>query len=212
MFLLLWLCLTPPKIHWGTCVGHTSPCGKVFWENSSSSPSHLFPKYVTDEGCHLGKILPPWLQWLIWQWALAEFEPIKVLTAMATLIGSWKTTWCKISQSMAFSRIFQAQARKTAFPLLSNNALKMKGHSVRGHGSLLWRSASRMIKLTEREQHLEEKNLDHIWSLIFPVHLPPCQLEDLSKWLYYGAELCPFLNSYIESLTPSTSECDYIWK
>ena len=48
------------------------------------------------------------------------------------------------------------------------------------------------------------------------LHTGPAQLNILKMNFYsrrlLWPELCPFKNSYTEVLTPSTSECDCIWR
>lgn len=70
-------------------------------------------------------------------------------------------------------------------------------------------SYSGTTKQTERKeqrQHLEEKNLDHVWFLIFLVQLYPWQLDGLIKRPCYGLNCALILQIHILNPEPPKSQ------
>ena len=115
-------------------IGSHFPCGKVLWENDSSSWI-MFQMRATIlvksclPGCSDWSAVTD-LQWLIsqWPWALAEFEP-----KFSQLWPHWFME-NHLIQDRAISGFLQDISNSSweeAFPFLPNNVLKMRGQQGR---------------------------------------------------------------------------------
>ena len=114
---LHWNMFDFPKDTLECLIGSHFPCGKVLWKNDSSS----WIMFQMRDTILVKSCLPGCSDWsavICSDWSASGhglWLNLNQSSHSCGCTGSWKTTWCKIDQSVAFSRIFQTQAGKRHF-------------------------------------------------------------------------------------------------